>query len=253
MLKRSDQAFECVRLRAGSASTFTSICPSVTCAPAVRVELGDRPVERRGQRMLHLHRFERQQALSLGNLFALRNLDRGHLPRHRRLDLAVVDAVRSAGAARGQRELYACPWRRRRPVRRQRSRRLRRYRLRPSSSTVWPSSATASRGGALSRNPASAGQCRLLFGREDRDRGGGAPDRLVRLPVSGTSAIEIPLDEAGVDLRRCEVGLGQRIEQEAGVGPHRPHLDARRALPQARRSPRRDPRRAPISLAIIGS
>src|SRR5438874_1016592 len=49
--------------------------------------------------MLHLHRFERQQALSLGNLFPLRNLHRRHPPRHRRLDLAVVDAVRITCAA----------------------------------------------------------------------------------------------------------------------------------------------------------
>src|SRR5690349_22602326 len=33
-------------------------------------ELGDRPVERSGQRMLHLHRFKREQALPFGNLFA---------------------------------------------------------------------------------------------------------------------------------------------------------------------------------------
>ena len=56
-------------------------------------QLRNRPVERRGQRMLHLHRFEGQQALALGDLLARRNLDRRHPPRHRRLDLAVVHAV----------------------------------------------------------------------------------------------------------------------------------------------------------------
>ena len=44
--------------------------PSLTCAPASAVQLRDHPVERRGQRMLHLHRLERQQALALGNLVA---------------------------------------------------------------------------------------------------------------------------------------------------------------------------------------
>jgi hypothetical protein len=54
--------------------------------------------------MLHLHRFKRQQALPFGNLFATRNFDGGHLPRHRRFDLAVMDAMRRARAAGRQAE-----------------------------------------------------------------------------------------------------------------------------------------------------
>ena len=50
--------------------------------------------------MLHLHRFKGKQTLSFGNFFTIRNLDRSHLSGHRRLDLAVVDAMRGAGAAR---------------------------------------------------------------------------------------------------------------------------------------------------------
>src|SRR4029079_2282798 len=39
------------------------------------IKFRDGAVERSGQRMLHLHRFQGEQALSLGNLFSLRNLD----------------------------------------------------------------------------------------------------------------------------------------------------------------------------------
>ena len=86
-------------------STRASTAPSPTCAPASRRQLRDRPVERRDQPMLHLHRLERQQPLALGNRFARRNLDRRHPPRHRRDDLAVVHAVPADAAARGQLEL----------------------------------------------------------------------------------------------------------------------------------------------------
>ena len=79
---------QCVDERV-QASTFTEHLPLADLRARLGGQLRDRPVERRGQRMLHLHRFERQQALPLGNLFALRNLDRGHLapasaPRSRR-------------------------------------------------------------------------------------------------------------------------------------------------------------------------
>src|SRR5437763_10704948 len=36
-----------------------------------RIELGNGAVERRGQRMLHLHRLKSEQALSFGNLLTL--------------------------------------------------------------------------------------------------------------------------------------------------------------------------------------
>jgi hypothetical protein len=48
--------------------------------------------------MFHFHGLQREQALSLGNRFAERNLHCRHLSRHRRLDLAVVHAMRCAGA-----------------------------------------------------------------------------------------------------------------------------------------------------------
>src|SRR4051794_3474728 len=50
--------------------------------------------------MLHLHRFQGEQALPRRNLLPLGNLHSRHPPRHRRLDLAVVDAVRRAGTPR---------------------------------------------------------------------------------------------------------------------------------------------------------
>src|SRR5437868_10054227 len=72
-------------------------------------ELGDGAVERSGQRMLHLHCFEREQALSFGNLCTLRDVDRRHPARHRRFDLAVVHAVCGARAPRRQAELVRLP------------------------------------------------------------------------------------------------------------------------------------------------
>ena len=53
------------------------------------VQFLDHPIERRDQPMLHLHGFQGQQPLSIRNLFTLRNLDAGHLPRHRREDRTV--------------------------------------------------------------------------------------------------------------------------------------------------------------------
>src|SRR5689334_21017634 len=72
-------------------------------------KLGNRPVEGRGQAMLHLHCFKGEQALPLSNLFTLLDFDRGDLARHRRLDLAIMEAVTSASAiaASGNRNSFA--------------------------------------------------------------------------------------------------------------------------------------------------
>src|SRR6185369_13636999 len=67
---------------------------------SARVEFRYNSVERSGERMLHLHRFEGEEALALADLFALLDLHRGDLAGHRRFDLAIVEAVCGAGAAR---------------------------------------------------------------------------------------------------------------------------------------------------------
>src|SRR5690606_37888544 len=66
-----------------------------------RGELGDGAGERRGQRVLHLHRLEDEQALAGRDLVAFGNVDGDDLAGHRREDVAVVGtAACRAGIAR---------------------------------------------------------------------------------------------------------------------------------------------------------
>ena len=61
-----------------------------------------------------------------------------------------------------------------------------------------------------------------------RDRGrhrrGAAPDRIVRLRVR-KQLVEVPFDEVGVDIASSKLGVKDGIEQEGGIGPHRPHFN----------------------------
>ncbi len=58
--------------------------------------------------MLHLHRFEHHQPLTGSNRVSIGYIDRNHLARHRRDDVAVMRVV-MAGAARGPVEFESLP------------------------------------------------------------------------------------------------------------------------------------------------
>ena len=174
--------------------------------------------------MLHLHRLEGEQALALGNLVALRNLHRGNPPRHRRLDFAVVDAVRCTAAARAAREVVSLALVEDDDtliIRKTRNLgnllfaakvdRLTRKRDRQPERRIEPKTRDSGK-----RNSLLAG--------ENRYRRRGTPHGVIGRRV-GDQLAKMFLYEARVDLGVAKIGFDQRIEQEGRVGSHRPDFD----------------------------
>jgi hypothetical protein len=53
----------------------------------------------------------------------------------------------------------------------------------------------------------------------ERDRGRPTPDRVVRLGIRD-KFVKVPLDEARIDTRLIEFGMGHRVKKKAGICPN---------------------------------